>query len=142
PQHKQILNFLKSRDYVDSSRIALYGKSWGGRSVQRVPIVLDDYSVVISSAYFNNWLNKTVSNNYTNSYYFEDSIGIYEWNMGNTFTHAEMAALIAPRPFMVESGYYDGVAATEMVASEFAKVKRLYDILGIVDRVELEFFKG
>ncbi|SHG30595.1 Dienelactone hydrolase family protein [Fodinibius roseus] len=142
PQHQQILNFLKSRDYVDRDRIALYGKSWGGRTALRVPVVLKDYSVVVSSAYFNDWLNKAVSTNYSNSYYWEDSIGIYEWNMGNTFTHAEMAAMIAPRPFMVEDGYLDGVAPYEMVASEFGKVERWYDMMGISERAELEIFKG
>ena len=142
PQHRQILNFLQSLNYVDSDRIALYGKSWGGRSAQRIPIVLDDYKVAISSAYFNDWMCKSVSNQYRNSYFFEDSPGIYEWNMAHTFTHSEMALLICPRPFMVESGYLDGVAAHEMVAYEFAKVKRLYDLLGIGDRAELEFFWG
>lgn len=72
------------------------------------------YTAVISSAYFNDWPRKTVSVDYRNSYFFTPSIGVYEWNMGNTFCHAEMAALIAPRPFMVESGYRDGVAAHEM----------------------------
>ncbi|WP_139240209.1 alpha/beta hydrolase family protein [Fodinibius roseus] len=142
PQHKQILNFLQSLDYVDGERIALYGKSWGGRTAQTVPIVLDRYKVAISSAYFNDWVRKIASVDYRNSYYFTKSTGVYHWNMGNTFTHAEMASLIAPRPFMVESGYLDGVAAHEMVAYEFAKVKRLYSHLGIGDRAELEFFMG
>ena len=33
--------------------------------------------------------------------------------------------LIAPRPFMVERGHYDGVAPDEWVAYEFAKVRQL-----------------
>jgi hypothetical protein len=37
-----------------------------------------------------------------------------------------MAALIAPRPFMVERGHFDGVAPDETVAHEFAKVRHLY----------------
>ena len=142
PQHEQILNFLGSLDYVDPDRIALYGKSWGGRTALRVPIVLEGYSAIISSAYFNDWLLKSVSTDYRNSYFFEGSLGIYEWNMGNTFTHAEMAALIAPRPFMVENGRLDGVASDPSVAYEFAKVQRLYDELEIGNRVELEFFMG
>ena len=142
PQHEQILNFLGSLDYVDADRIALYGKSWGGRTALRVPIIVDGYSAIISSAYFNDWLLKSVSTNYRNSYFFEGSLGIYEWNMGNTFAHAEMAALIAPRPFMVENGYLDAVASDQAVGYEFAKVKRLYDELEIGDRVELEVFMG
>ena len=54
-----------------------------------------------------------------------------------------MAALIAPRPFMVERGHFDGVAPDEAVAYEFAKVRFLYEArLGLRDRCELEWFVG
>ncbi len=54
-----------------------------------------------------------------------------------------MAALIAPRPFMVERGHFDDVAPDEMVAYEYAKVRRLYNaLLKIGDRTEIEFFDG
>ena len=60
---------------------------------------------------------------------------IFEFDLGSTFNYAEMAALIAPRPFMVERGHFDGVAPDEAVAYEFAKVRHLYDAkLGIGDR--------
>lgn len=142
PQHQQILNFLNSLDYVAPDQIALYGKSWGGRTALMVPAILRGYNSSICSAYFNNWVDKTVSIHFRNSYFFEGSLGIYVWNMGNTFGHAELASLIAPRPFMVEAGYLDGVAAPEKVAYEFAKVKRLYNTMGIGDRAGLEFFNG
>jgi hypothetical protein len=53
-----------------------------------------------------------------------------------------MAALIAPRPFMVERGHGDGVAPDEWVGYEFAKVRRTFDLLGIGDRCELTVFNG
>jgi len=53
-----------------------------------------------------------------------------------------MAALIAPRPFMVERGHGDGVAPDEWVAYEYAKVRQFYDQLGIGDRTTIEFFNG
>ena len=54
-----------------------------------------------------------------------------------------MAALIAPRPFMVERGHFDGVAPDETVAHEYAKVRNLYSAkLGIGDRTEIEWFVG
>ena len=49
-----------------------------------------------------------------------------EFDLGNTFNYAEMAYLIAPRPFMVERGHDDGVGIDEMVAYEYAKVRYLY----------------
>ena len=54
-----------------------------------------------------------------------------------------MAALIAPRPFMVERGHFDGVAPDETVAYEFAKVRFLYDATGAAgDRCAIEWFVG
>ena len=54
-----------------------------------------------------------------------------------------MAALIAPRPFMVERGHFDGVAPDEMVGYEFAKVRHRYAAdLKLPDRCEIEWFVG
>ena len=64
------------------------------------------------------------------------------FDMGSTFNYAEMIALLAPRPFMVERGHWDGVAPDEWVAYEYAKVRWMCDTLGIGDRTEIEFFDG
>ena len=53
-----------------------------------------------------------------------------------------MAALIAPRPFMVERGHFDGVAPDEWVAAEYSKIRRLYTQLKIPNRTEIEWFPG
>ena len=60
------------------------------------------------------------------SYVWGGEYEIFEFDLGSTFNYAEMAALIAPRPFMVERGHFDGVAPDEAVAYEFAKVYHLY----------------
>jgi hypothetical protein len=65
-----------------------------------------------------------------------------EFNLGPTLVYAEMAALIAPRPFMVERGHDDGVGIDEWVAYEYAKVRRLYSRLKIPERTRIEFFAG
>ena len=79
---------------------------------------------------------------FRNSYMFSGEYEIFEWNLGRTYNYAEMAALIAPRPFMVERGHNDGVGIDEWVAWEFAKVKRHYDYMGIGDKTEIEWFNG
>ena len=54
-----------------------------------------------------------------------------------------MAALIAPRPFMVERGHFDTVGVDRSVGLEFAKVRRLYAAeLGIPDRCAIDWFVG
>jgi hypothetical protein len=65
-----------------------------------------------------------------------------EFRMGLTFGYAEMAALMVPRPFMVERGHNDTVGIDEWVAYEYAKVNRLYNQLQIPQLTAIEYFDG
>src|SRR5437868_12532370 len=127
---------------VDPDRIAFYGLSYGGKSAMRIPALVKRYCLSICSADFNEWIWKNASLNANYSYVVSGEYEIFEWDLGNTFNYAEMAGLIAPRPFMVERGIYDGVAPDEWVAYEYAKVRNLYAALRIPDRTAIEFFDG
>lgn len=141
-QHEVTTDWLASLPFVDADRIAFYGLSYGGKTAMRVPAVVERYCLSICSADFNDWIQKCVTTESPYSYMFTGEYEMPEWNLGHTFNYAEMAALIAPRPFMVERGHDDGVAPDEWVAYEYAKVRRMYDKLGIGDRTEIEFFNG
>lgn len=73
---------------------------------------------------------------------FVDSYENVQFNLANTFNYAEMAALIAPRPFMVEHGYKDRVAPLEWAAAEYSKVQKLYFYQGIPEKTAMAFFDG
>lgn len=141
-QHDRILDWLGELPFVDARRIGFYGLSYGGKTAMRVPAVLDRYCLSICSADFNEWIRKNVSVESPYSYVFTGEWEMPEFNLGNTFNYAEMAALIAPRPFMVERGHFDGVAPDEWVAYEYAKVRRLYVQLEYSGRTDIEFFDG
>jgi cephalosporin-C deacetylase-like acetyl esterase len=142
PQHQRTIDFLKTLPNVDPGRIAFYGLSYGGKTAVRVPPMLKDYCLSICSADFNEWVvkNTTVYDGY--SYVFTGEYEIFEWNMGHVANYAELSNLMTPRPFMVERGHHDGVAPDEWVAWEYAKVRRHYDVLGLGDKTEIEFFTG
>jgi dienelactone hydrolase len=143
PQHQQITDWLKTLPCVDPARIAFYGLSYGGKSAMRIPPLVKNYCLSICSADFNEWVWKNASTSTPYSYVWSGEYEIFEFDLGSTFNYAEMAALIAPRPFMVERGHFDGVAPDEAVAYEFAKVYHLYHArLGIGDRCRIEFFVG
>ncbi len=143
PQHQQIVNWLCSLPYVDPDRIAFYGLSYGGKTAMRVPPLVGNYCLSICSADFNEWIWKNASTRSPYSYVWTGEYEIFEFDLGNTFNYAEMAALIAPRPFMVERGHFDGVAPDESVGYEFAKVRHLYQArLGIGGKCEIEWFAG
>ena len=141
-QHERILEWLGAQPFVDAKRIGFYGLSYGGKSAMRIPAVLDGYCLSICSADFNEWVWKNATVDWRGSYLFTGEYEIFEWNLGHTFNYAEMATLIAPRPFMVERGHEDGVGIDEWVNFEFAKIRRFYNKLGIGDRAEIEHFDG
>jgi dienelactone hydrolase len=141
-QHSRILEWLAVLPFVDAKRIGFYGLPYGGKTAMRVPAMLPGYALSICSGDFNDWIRKNVSVDYPGSYMFTGEYEMPEWNLGQTFSYAEMAALIAPRPFMVERGHNDPVGVDEWVAAEYSKVRRLYDQLGIGDQTAIEFFNG
>jgi dienelactone hydrolase len=143
PQHQQITDWLKTLPFVAPAQIAFYGLSYGGKTAMRVPPLVTNYCLSICSGDFNDWVWKNASTRSPYSYVFLPEYEIFEFDLGSTFSYAEMAALIAPRPFMVERGHFDIVAPDETVAYEFAKVRYLYEArLGLRDQCVIEWFTG
>jgi cephalosporin-C deacetylase-like acetyl esterase len=144
PQHQQITDWLKTLPFVDPARIGFYGLSYGGKSAMRIPALVTNYCLSICSGDFNDWVWKNASTRSPYSYVFMGEYEIFEFDLGSTFNYAEMAALIAPRPFMVERGHFDGVAPDETVAYEFAKVRHLYaaQLHLPANDCQIEFFVG
>ena len=142
PQHQQTVDWLASLPMVDPQRIGFYGLSYGGKTAMRVPALVPNYALSICSADFNEWIWKNASLRASYSYVGTGEYEIFEFDLGNTFNYMEMAALIAPRPFMVERGHRDGVGPDHWIGYEFGKVRHLYADLKIPDRAEIEFFDG
>lgn len=141
--HRRVLEWLGTQPFVDASRIGFYGISYGGKTAMRVPALLDGYCLSICSGDFNDYVPKMTTTHYDkNAFAYTIAYETTEFNLANTFNYAEMAALIAPRPFMVEHGYQDRVAPVEWAAAEYSRVARLYFRLGIPDRTAMEYFDG
>ena len=141
-QHQRLLEWLGELPFVDRTRIAFYGLSYGGKTAMRVPPLLDGYALSICSADFNEWVWKTTSADSKYSYMLTNEYDMLEFNFANVVNYSDLANLMAGRPFMVERGHEDGVAPDEWVAYEYAKVRRFYTRMGIPDRTEIEFFNG
>ena len=141
-QHEQVLKWLSELPQVDAKRIGFYGLSYGGKSAMLIPAVLEGYALSICSGDFNEqvWKHTSIDDRYSFMFTLEHEHA--EFDFGERFNYAEIASLLVPRPFMVERGHHDGVAPDEWVAYEYAKVRRLYVVLGIGDRTTIEFFDG
>jgi len=146
-QHRRMLDFLSTMPFIDTNRFAIYGLSWGGRTASWIGAAEPRYKVVVSSGNFSDAVKKYTSIENYYSYLFlagywlpEDDL--WKFNRFNKFSHAELAALIAPRPFMVECGWDDNVPRSEWASNEYIKVDKLYNSLNISDETWIEFFDG
>ena len=141
-QHEQILKWLSRLPAVDAQRIGFYGLSYGGKSAMLIPAVLPGYALSICSGDFNEevWKHTSIDDGF--SFMFTLEHEHTEFDFADRFNYAEIAWLIAPRPFMVERGHHDGVGLDEWVAYEYARVRRRYVELGLADRTRIEFFDG
>ena len=141
-QHEQTIKWLGSLPFADKSRIAYYGLSYGGQTAMRVPPVLEGYCLSICAGDFGDWTKKVTDTHYKGSF-----MNTLEWempyfNMGNTFSYAEMAYLMFPRPFMVERGHHDLIQPDAWVGYEFGKIRFFYDQFNQADKAEIEYFNG
>jgi dienelactone hydrolase len=142
-QHQRILEWLAGQPFVDADRIGYYGLSGGGQTAVRVPPLLGRYALSICSAAFNEWVWKTTSIDMPAAYPLTGEYDQIEFNFANVVNYADLANLMAPRPFMVERGHADNVAPDEWVAYEYARVRRFYEsTLHLLGRTEIEFFNG
>jgi len=127
-QYRRTLDYLEKLDYVDAGRIAFYGLSYGGATALRVPVFEPRFRGIVCGGNFNEWIRKLISPALSYSYVHTKEYEIYEWNMANVASHAELAALAAklhtkPIPFLIERGHRDKVGEDEWVEYEFARLK-------------------
>lgn len=142
-QHERTLDWLAGLPFVDPARIGFYGLSYGGKTAVRVPPLLDRYALSICSADFNEWVWKNTSVESKYSYLLTPEYDMIEFDFGNVANYSDLSNLMAPRPFMVERGHFDGVAPDEWVAYEYSKVRFFYDTkMKMPEKTTIEFFTG
>lgn len=140
---RQVVRYLKTLPHVDMDRLAFYGHSYGGKSAMRLPPLVDEYGLVVTSGDFGRYDIKMASTFYPCSFVFTGEYEMFEFDLGNTFNYSDMAAMIAPRPFFIERGNFDAVGWDEEVGYEYGKVLHLYQAkLDIPDRLGMDWFKG
>ncbi len=142
-QQQRTLEWLGGLPFIDPARIGFYGLSYGGKAAVRVPPLIPGFALSICSADFNEWVWKNTSVDSIYSYLLTKEYDMIEFDLANVANYAELAMLMAPRPFMVERGHHDPVAPDEWVAYEYAKVRRFYATqIRKPENTEIEFFDG
>jgi len=146
-QHQRHLDFLSSLPFVNSNAFGLYGLSYGGYCALWTGAPETRYAAIVCAGKFTDWTRKCTALDHGSSYLFvaatwTPEYDLWHFDVLNRYSDAELAALIAPRPFMVEMGNNDNVPVLHWATNEYAKVAQLYADLGIPAKTRMDVFDG
>lgn len=142
-QHEQLFRWFRTIPFVDSDRVALYGKSIGGQAASLIASMIPEYSMSINCAYFNESARKESSIYFPTSFVYHVDSEMPMWNRGHTLEYAELTnMLIFPRPFMVEHGKKDGIAPQGWVEYEYSKIRKFYKEHNMDSKTDLDLHEG
>jgi hypothetical protein len=141
----RVLDYLSTLPFVDTSRFAFYGLSYGGYTALWAAPAEPRFRVVVCSGHFNDWTVKTTDITLGTAYpHYPNVFDMYNFGMLNEFGHADLASLIAPRAFMIEMGDSDGVIVEPRAVAdaEIERALEIYRKLGIPGKGACARFPG
>lgn len=139
----RLLDYIESRDDIDTSRLAMWGISLGGAYTMFTLPVEPRLRVGIITAFFNHRLRKMVFDDPRYSCFLstdEEHIFVPGWL--REFSDSDLTALICPRPLQIQAGKADSIAWWPYVVEEFEAAASHYRRLGLEERIELDLHEA
>lgn len=132
------VDLLAALDGVDPDRIACGGLSEGGKRALLLGALDDRVRLTVISGYFTSLRAEIDQWDRLDGWDICNAIpGLLRWA-----DLPDVAALIAPRHLIVESGAEDPLYTPEAVVSAFAACRTAWDRLGVPDHVTHDLFDG
>src|SRR5580700_10717705 len=129
------LDVLSDHPLVDPSRIGMVGLSYGGTVTLFTAAYDERVAAAVVSGYFSSWREShKMPWNMCGSQIVHGMLGHLE--------HEDVAALIAPRPLMIESGTEDYLFPWATAAESVRRTRLVYAQQGAADRVVHDVFEG
>ncbi|MCS7264940.1 MAG: alpha/beta hydrolase family protein [Armatimonadetes bacterium] len=128
------VDYLQTRNDVDSKRIAVMGISGGGTTSLFSAALDERIKVAVISGYFNTFKASIFSLSHCIDNYIPAILRYAEM--------PDIAGLIAPRPLHIENGTKDPIFPVEATKEAFERLKRIYEVFGASERLTLHIFEG
>jgi dienelactone hydrolase len=129
------LDYLQGHDLVDASHIAAVGLSYGGTTSLFLAAYDERVAAVVVSGYLSSWdASHRVPLNMCGSQILPGMLGRLE--------HLDVAALVAPRPLLVETGTQDPLFPVEAARATVAELRLVYGFLGAAGCLHHDVFAG
>jgi len=128
------IDYLLTRKEVKRDSIGIIGISGGGTTSLFTAALDDRVKVAVISGYLNTFKDSILSVDHCIDNYIPGILKYCEMY--------DIACLIAPRPLFIEHGTKDKIFPIEATKYAFEKIKRVYELLGVPERLEADFFEG
>ena len=128
------IDLLQNLDYVDPERIGVMGISGGGTTALFLSALDDRVKATVVSGYLNTFRDSILS--------VKHCIDNYIPGILNYAEMYDIAALIAPRPLLIECGINDPIFPIHGVEKALERLKKAYELLGSLERLEIDRFEG
>lgn len=128
------IDYLTTRSDVDSKQIGCLGLSHGGTLAALASVFDERIKVSVISGYVNTFKDSIMSIPHCDCNYIP---GILKYS-----ELYDIISLIAPRPLFVEHGSKDPIFPIGAAKFAFERIKRVYDLLGVPQNIEMEIFDG
>jgi dienelactone hydrolase len=129
------LDVLAAHPLVDADRLGMVGLSQGGTCTLFLTAVDSRIKAAVVSGYFSSIrASAAIPWNMCGSQVLHGMLGSFE--------HVDLAALVAPRALLVESGTEDQIFPSAVAVAEHAALHKVYATLGAPDRTEIEVLDG
>ncbi|MBM4044014.1 MAG: hypothetical protein FJ279_02785 [Planctomycetes bacterium] len=127
-------DFLRTLPEVNPKRIGITGISSGGNVCLFAGAMDERFTAVVTSGYFCTFRDSIIAQYHCMDHYVP--------GLGQLAEMSDVAALVAPRAFMAETGTKDGGFPVKAVKRSFAKLQAAYKTMGVPDRCKLHVFDG
>jgi len=128
------IDYLTTRSDVDPDKIGCLGLSHGGTLTTFASVFDERIKVAVVSGYVNTFKDSIMSISHCDCNYIP-----------NILKYAELydiVSLIAPRPLFIEHGMKDPIFPVNAAKFAFEKIKKVYDLVGKPQFVEMSIFDG
>jgi dienelactone hydrolase len=124
------MDYMVSRPEVDAKRVGTMGMSLGGELAMFAGILDPRVKFVVSSGFFSSYRD----------YAFTSAASLFIPGILRVGDIPDLAAMVAPRPMLLQVGRYDSLIDVKRVGPYYAKVQQAYAGAGAPDAVSLDVF--
>jgi dienelactone hydrolase len=129
------LDLLERHPLVDADRLGVVGLSYGGTMALFLAAYDNRVAATVVSGYLSSWAaSHAIAFNMCGSQVLPGVLGRLE--------HLDIAALVAPRPMLVESGSEDPIFPAEVARKTVARLRGVYAALGAEGHLYHDVFAG